>query len=249
MEILYICLAVLAGILLLAVCLVIFCPVRLMIRSDGDLRITLRVLGFKKRIFPEKEQLKFKMPKTNDPKKLLRAEKKRKKAELRLQRKEEKRLRKKNRKKQRKQAERAKEPKLNWTEQLRLILAMVKHIYDITKGKAKLKIRKLYLRISASDAAKTAIAYGLATQTVSYLLHWIDSHFMDIENEPGAVRVYADYSEKIPAADIDIQIKMPFLKGLKLVFAARSAYLDEKETSLRHAQIREAKKAEKENRT
>ena len=221
----WIALAIIAGILLLCIVLVIllllFGRVRIRITSKGGLRAVASILGIPVRVFPEEDKLEkpARPVRCRNPKKAL-------KRELRRQEKQQRAIEKARRKKERMQAKRRRKktrqskgvakklPAHPLVEMLSDLTGLIKKIYKVARKGLKFHIKKLHIYVATDDAAKTAVIYGVVTQSVSYLMHFIDTHLTNIRRDEGDLKVEADYHSQTPRADIDIVCSVRLYKIL-----------------------------------
>lgn len=227
-----IALTVVGGILLLLVALFAFGKAEIRIRAKKDFLVTLSVLGIRKKLISEKEDSPPKLTTCKNPKKVLRKERRRlKKLQRELER-EKKKAEKKRLKKEKKKRKKQNQPKMSWKAKLEMVLALLKVIVQKTKGKFRLHLKKLQIAVATPDAARTAITYGIATQSVSYFLTWVDQSLIEIDAEDGAVNVYADFEKNETVAEIDLSCKIPLWRGLFIGIALLNAYRKEKQNAL-----------------
>ena len=137
--------------------LLLFARVRVLISYNGDIRCAVQYLPFRFALYPRKRR------------------KKRKKAKKKGKR-SSRALKKQGRGKP---ASRPKRP-LGLSD-IRLLLRLFANVLgkalDDARRHVRIRIKRLYLSVGgASDAARAAIEYGLATQAVSYFLALLDDN-------------------------------------------------------------------------
>ena len=225
MKILLIVLAVLAALLILLLLLLLFGSASIRITYREQLRVVLKVLGLRFRLYPEKT------PTT--------------KAELRRQakRKRRKRLRKQEKRLRRQEQKASGEPIPNLPENLQMIWSLVRLARRKIKGKLFIRAYRFHIRIATGDAAKTAILYGATVGAAAPLLQWIHADFNPIERGRGDMSIEPDYLAEKSSVDIDLELGMRLFRGLIVAVALLSAYRDEKELAIRKARRRIARKA------
>ena len=231
---LQIALSIIGGILLL-ILLALFCgSARVRLTLDGDVAVSISVLGIRKRLFPRAASNKTlrDVADCRDPERLLRKEeKKRQKAAAKVLKKERKR------KKKGEAAESAQKPAPapNLKENLDMVLALIKRAYTLTKGKIGIEFRKMHLFVATKDAAQTAILYGIVLQASSYLLQWVEDHFHHISRKDGDVTVEPDFLSETPSAELDIRLSVRLFRAIGIGLGMFRAYLAERKRARRRA--------------
>lgn len=225
MKILLIVLAVLAALLVLLLLLLLLGSAGIRIIYRGQLRVVLKVLGLRFRLYPEK---------TPRGRAALRREAKRKKRKRR--RRAEKRLR-------RRQRAAAGEPTPGLPENLRMITALVRLAVQKTRGHIRIRVRRFHIRIATGDAARTAILYGAAVGAAAPLLQWLHSDYNAIERGDGDMTIEPDYLAQKSDAEVDIELGMRLIRGLMIAVSLFSAYRGEKELAIRRTRSRLARRA------
>ncbi len=219
--------------------------------TSDQIRVIASICGFRFTIYPDKKDIPRKKPKNlakcRNPEAVLRRE-------LRRQ---ERRKAKAERKKQR-AAERAKKrnekkigipqkycPVPNLKENLEMVLALLKKFYTRTKGKIKIKIKKLHIRVATDDAAQTAMLYGVAVQLVSYLIGYVETNYTKVERRDGDLSVEPDFTKNESSADIDIIFRAKVWRAILIAVDMVDAYDKEKKIAYRKAAIRRQAKRNK----
>ncbi len=237
-----IALSVLGGILLLLILLICFGAVSARVTYEGELTVRISVFGFSKTVYPRKSAEKPLQDVAGaNPKKLLKAEEKRR----RRAEKEAARKRKQQAKKEQAQAKKTgAEPKPNLKENLDMILAILKRAYSLTKGKVRVEFRKMHLRVATGDAASTAILYGVILQTVAYLLQWTQDHFNEIRRREGDMTVEPDYLSDQPSFELDLRLRIVGFRAVGIALKMLHTYQVEKRRAKLRAKKRILKAAE-----
>lgn len=249
MHPLLIVLMALGGLLLLILLLLIFGHARIRIRCREKLRVTIRVCGIPYTLVSDsepKEKDGRDLSRCYNPDAVLRRELRRQK---RLARKaEKKRLRaeakaaRRAKKKKELAVKHAKKPTPNLKEKLDMILALLQKLYAQTQGKLTLKVKRMHLYVGTGDAAQTALLYAAILQSATFLLQWIQLHFMRIKRREGAMIIEPDYTSGKTHADIDIICSIRLIRAVKLGVAMLLAYRKEKSLADRRAKRRVALK-------
>ena len=120
---------------------------------------------------------------------------------------------KKKEKKVRKEADKAKKAELKKQGKLKkkplgdiisLILALVKTAVSIFAKHLRVRVARLHISVATGDAAKTAITYGMISQSASYIAALLDSTGTLRYPARSDVDIHADYLSEKTAADIEI---------------------------------------------
>lgn len=176
----------------------------LIIKYSDDLGLLVRVCGIKIKILPRKS--KKVRPRDYTPKKIAKREEKAKK-------KAEKAEAKKKAKKAQKDADKAKKAELkkqgklkerSLGETISLISALVKTAVGRCAKHLRVRVARLHISVATGDAAKTALAYGAISQSVSYIAALLDSTGTLRYPTRADVDVHADYLSEKTSADIEI---------------------------------------------
>ena len=209
---------------------------------------------------PKKEKKPKKLEKCKNPEKVLRRELKRQerkaaraaRKKARLAEQKRKRALKRASKKQKKKLRREQEaqrgktpPKPNVAENLEMILTLLKKLYAVTRGKFKLRLRRMYIAVGTGDAAKTAIQYGIIVQSVSYILNFLNAYLTPMKKKDGEVEVYPDYTASKTKVDVDIVCSVKIRSLIAIGANMSLAFLSARSKALKKALLREKRKAEK----
>ncbi len=240
MIVLWIVLAIIALIALI----ILFGNVGIRIVCREKLRVVASVCGIRFTLVSDKdpkEQAPRDLTKCRNPKAVL-------KKELKRQRKEAKKAEKRRIKAERKAAKKAERkaeaaaqnlPTPNLKENLDMILALIKKLYRETKGHIRIYVRRLHITVGSDDAAKTAILYGVAVQSVTYICSIIDKGFNRIRRHDGDMTVMPDYVSGQSSADIDLTCKVKIRRLIGSGLRMLMAYRKEKGRALKRATLRQ----------
>ena len=224
------------GIVALLALLLIFGTAKIRIVCQEKLRVVASVCGIRFTLISDKEDPPKKEAKNlarcRNPDALLKKELRRQqkeaaKAERRRKRAEKKAARK-AKKKQLAAATGKAAPTPNLKENLDMILALLKKLYRETRGKIRIRFRKMHITVGTEDAAKTAILYGVIMQSAAYLLQFVESNFTHIERHDGDMTVEPDYLSTQCRADIDIICSVKLRRAIKIGIGMLFAYRNEK---------------------
>lgn len=243
---LWIILAVVAFLILV----ILLGGIQLRIICRESLTVRVGVLGIHYTLISDKKKRKKKQKTLTDCRDpdaaLRREEKRRKKAQLKAEKKRKK-AEKKARKKAKKQSKQktAKAPSPNLRENLAMIRALLKKLYETTHGRVKLRVRSMHIRVGCEDAAATAILYGVILQSASYILSFIEAKFTHVSRKEGAISISPDYISGHTTADIDIAVSIKFRHAIRLGVTMLLAYAKESRAARKKALLRTMKKMEK----
>ena len=250
MIVLWIVLGVVLGLLILATLAFLLGKAKVRIVCNGGVRVVASILGIRFTLYPKKEQDDREKKSLRRCKNPVRALQKELAQQEKLVRKKLKALQKAKRKAAKKKKLRAKkgQPDPNLKENLQMILALLKKLYEYTHGNVKIKVNRMHVAVGAEDAAEAAIRYGVIVQLSAYILEFIETKFNHIERKDGAIEIKPDYLSESITADIDIAcgVKIPHL--VKMMLGMYSSYKKERRLALKKAKLR-AKADAKANKT
>ncbi len=239
------------GVILLSAVLILFVGnASFRIISSDKLRVVASICGFRFTLYPDKRK-EPKKPKNlarcRNPEAILRRELRRQ------QRAKEKAERKKARAARRAAKRNEKKigvpqqycPTPNLKDNLEMILALVKRFYQKTRGKIKIKIKKLHIRVAADEAAHTALLYGVAVQLVSYIIGYVETNYTAVQRGEDDLSVVPDYTSSECSANIDIVFSAKIWRALLILVDMVEAYDKEKKIAYRKAAIRRREKRNK----
>ncbi len=195
-----------------------------------EVTVRLRVLCFKLRLVPAKK--KKVDPKDYTPKKFRRMLEKKRKKELKKWQKRQLKKQKKQQKKADKEAERqavkngAAPTKQQRTllDNLGLIKAILDDIPPRFLRRLQVKLSRIIVTVASDDAAKTAVMYGAAAQTVAYIVAFLDQ-MSRLKYAPEAeVAVNADFLAEKPSADVKISVAVRVWHILDILLEAVKIY-------------------------
>ncbi len=244
MKLLWIILAIVAGLLLLILLLLLLGKASIRIIHRKKLRVILTVCGIPFPLLSEKKEKEPHLRRCQNPNRIWKLEQKRAKKAKKKALKKQKRAAEKAAKKKAEQAVSKKAPKPNLRENISMVLALIKELYRQTKGKLNIRVDTLRLAIAAKDAGEAAILYGAAVQGAAYLCQWIEEHFTHIERDMDSMQIYPDFSAQKTEFEIDLSCELRLGSALSIALGMRNAYRREKRIALKKAKRRLAKKFE-----
>lgn len=195
---------------------VLFLKVRLCLIFENDLVVRIKILLFNIDLFPKKQK-KLK-PSDYSLKKLERKQKK---------------LAKKQKKKQpQEKIEPQPTAKPAKAEKIKDVLDIVKIVLENVMspfGKyLKVEIIKLYVRIGTDDAARTALVYGLVSQTASYIIGLL-SHLTNVDiKKKNSINISPDFLSETSEAAINITLGLRGWHALVLATKFFMGYIKHK---------------------
>lgn len=164
---------IIAGCILLFFLFILFVHVYIHIEVSDEFRMSIRVLGIPLFVQPKEPKIKprmytLKKIRKRDAEAAKREEEKRK---AKAARDPEEEARKKAEKKARKAQKKAYRPALS--DQISLICDVLKLFCSKFFGKMHIRFAKVHVRIGAKDAMQAAVVYGVANQSVQYLVKFL----------------------------------------------------------------------------
>ncbi len=236
---------IILGVLLVTAVLLLFVGnASIRIVTEKELRVLISICGIRFTIYPDKKNAQKKpknLAKCHNPEAILRRELRRQqKAHIKAARKKLRAI---------KRAARRSEKKIgipkqycpvpNLKENLEMVLALAKKLYRKTRGKVKIKINKLHIRVATNDAAHTALFYGVVLQLLSYIIGFIESKYTRIQRKDGDLAVEADYTTSECSADLDLVLSAKIWRAIIIIIEMIDAYDAEKKKTYRKAALRE----------
>lgn len=222
----YILLGILLALILLTVGLMLL-RATVTLEYRDEVSITLQVLFIKIKLLPKKK--KRVNYKKFTPKKLRRLLAKKHKKELKKWNKSQaKKLKKAQKKQKLKEAEQKGgkvQNKRSLSESIGLIKALLEVIPARLLHHLTVKLARLNIVVASNDAAKTALMYGAVSQTVAYIVAFLDQMtHLKYAPEP-EVSVSADFLAEKPTADIKLSISLRVWHLFDLLILAVKEYV------------------------
>ncbi len=242
-------LIILGVILVAAVLILLVGNAKIRIVSQDQLRAFITICGIRYSVYPDKEDVPKKprnLARCHNPEAVLRRELKRR------QRIAAKAARKKIRAAKRSAKRTEKKvgvppkycPVPNLKENLEMILELAKKLVKTTRGKVKIKLKKLHIRVATDDAAQTALLYGVVIQLISYLFGFVEENYASIQRHDGDLVVEPDYNNSECSADIDLVFQAKLWRAILIVVEMENARDLEKKRAYRKAALREREQAD-----
>ncbi len=200
-----------------------------------EVTLRLRVLFINLKLVPAKK--KKVDPKDYTPRKFRRMLAKKRKKELKKWQKRQLKKQKKEAKKQKKKADKAAEQeairngtakpksKRSLLDNLGLIKAILDDIPPRFLRHLKVKLSRIVIVVASDDAAKTAIMYGAVSQTVAYIVAFLDQ-MSRLKYAPDAeVDVIANFLAEKPTANVKISVAVRVWHIFDILLAAVKVYI------------------------
>ena len=222
-------LIIIGAILVAAVLIFFFGNAKIRVITKDQIRVVASVCGISFTIYPDKKDAPKKprnLARCRNPEAVLRRDLKRQ------QRAKEKAERKKLRA-ARRAAKRAEKkigipqkycPVPNLKENLEMVLALLKKFYYKTRGKIKIKVNRLHIRVSTDDAAHTAILYGIVAQLVYRIVVYVEENYTALQRRDGDLLVEPDYASSECSADIDVVLSAKIWRVISIFIDMSNAY-------------------------
>lgn len=241
---------ILGAILVSAVLIFFFGNAKLRVVSKDRIRVVASVCGISFTIYPDKKDAPKKpknLARCRNPEAVLRRELKRQqRAKEKAERKKEKAAKRAAKRSEKKIGIPQKYcPVPNLKENLEMILALLKKFYHKTRGKIRIKVNKLHIRVSADEAAHTAILYGVVAQLVYRIVAYVEDNYTAIERRDGDLSVDPDYASSECSAEVDIVFSAKIWRAIFIFIDMVNAYDAEKKIAYRKAALRKRDKRNK----
>ena len=237
---------IILGVILITAVLLFFlgnASIRIVNQQD-KLRVLISICGIQFTVYPDKKD-KPQKPKNlaqcRNPEKVL-------KRELRRRQKAAEKAARKKIRDAKKAAKRAEKkigipkqycPVPNLKENLEMVRELAKKLVRKTRGKVRVRINKLHIRVASNDAAHTALLYGVVIQLVSYLIGYVERNYTSIERHDGDLAVEPDYTTSECSASIDLLFTAKIWRAVIIIIEMVEAYDAEKKRTYRKAALRE----------
>ncbi len=172
-------------VILFLICLIPFLRVRLCLAYDEDLTVKLKILFIPYTLFPQKQ-------------KRIRAK------DFSIKKLQKKQKKQKTKKSTKKAKEETKDKNKNINEILELIKIILDNVLSPFGRYLKLEIAKIHVKIGTDDAAKTAVYYGLASQSVAYIVEFLSNLTNVSVKSKKSISVVPDFASDKSDAIINI---------------------------------------------
>ena len=190
-------------IVLLLIVALFFVRIKFDIILESDILVRLNILGIKIPLYPAKEKrIDAKKFKKGYPKeKEQTADKKTKKKKSYVSTNEE---------------------KIPLGDKISTLLSLIKVLLSRFFKHLRLDISKIIVVVGTSDAATTAITYGIISQSVAYLLEFLDQNLTISKKRSGEINVLCDFTSNNTLYDVYISASLNIWQildiGISLVY-------------------------------
>lgn len=186
-------------IILFLICLIPFLRVRLCLAYNKELTVKLKVLFLPITLFPQKQ-------------KKIRA----KDYSIKSLQKKQKKQKTKKKQKTEKPKEEPQKTGEKITEILDLVKIILNNVLSPFGRYLKLEIAKIYVSIGTDDPAKTAVYYGLASQSVAYIVEFLSNVTNVSVKNKKSISVVPDFTSESSDAVINITFGLRVWHALSL---------------------------------
>lgn len=158
------------GVIVVLLSMLMLIRLRLVIESDDNLILSLKVLWLTFHIFPSSKQMKKIHLRDYEIKRVRKMKEKARKKQRKLMLKAE---RKKSSQNFSEDSAETNEEKSDVIGIIKLVFAVLKDVQSTVIGYIGLDLERIYIVVSSEDAANTAILYGAVAQSVNFLLEFL----------------------------------------------------------------------------
>ena len=186
------------GAIVLLIALILSMKINLIVSYNNSIKVSLRFLFIKIKLFPKNEK----------------SAKDRRKA--------------KKKKKTEAQPKPDEQEEVNGPSIVKVIWEIretVHNLYRRCMGLLHIRFARLNVEIGCEDAAKTALVYGTVTQSVAYLIEYLDT-ISNVEiSKLSQINIQSNFISRKSKAEAKIILYIRVISGIKLLFSALKAYL------------------------
>ena len=186
------------GAIVLLIALILSMKINLIVSYNNSIKVSLRFLFIKIKLFPKNEK----------------SAKERRKA--------------KKKKKTEAQPKPDEQEEVNGPSIIKVIWEIretVHNLYRRCMGLLHIRFARLNVEIGCEDAAKTALVYGTVTQSVAYLIEYLDT-ISNVEiSKLSQINIQSNFISRKSKAEAKIILYIRVISGIKLLFSALKAYL------------------------
>ena len=191
------------GVILLLITALFFVRIKFDIILKNDILVRLNILGIKIPLYPSKE-------KKVKPQKFKKGYPKEKETQN-------------SSKPQKKQTASVKdEEKIPLGDKISTVLSLIKLLFSRFFKHLRLDVSKIIVIVGTNDAATTAITYGIISQSVVYLLEFLDNNLRISKKRDGEINVLCDFTAESTVYDVFISASLNIWQildiGISLVY-------------------------------
>ncbi len=114
-------------------------------------------------------------------------------------------------------------------EKIDTVLALVKLLFSRFFKHLRLDVSKILITVGGEDAAKAAITYGIVSQSVVYLLEYLDKHLKISKKRNGEINVTCDFTSESTVYDISLSASLSVWQILDIGISLAYNYLKGKD--------------------
>lgn len=178
------------------------------IECNSDITANLRILCIKFALYPKNK-------KNPNPKKFTKGYPKEKK---------EKAVPKRSLKKSRKSTN-----DVSVGEKIDTVVSLVKILFSRFFKHLRLDVSRILISVGGEDAAKTAITHGIISQSVAYLLDFLDNRIKISKKRKGQINVFCDFTSETVTYDISISASLSAWQLLDIAISLAYNYFKGKD--------------------
>ncbi len=189
--------------IILAILLCIFMlPIKVNLTYNGGIRASLKFFFFRFQIIPKKNKKRMSKKEFNE---------------------EVKKSKKNKVKKQKKNAQKTVKTRKYSADDIPFYFELIKDFlaktYNSVRRGLTVKIKSINVVVGTDDAAKTAIAYGVISQSVAYLLQFLDSIAKVSKTKSSKISVTSDFLSDQTDFDFNIDISWKLWRALFILLS------------------------------
>ena len=190
---------IILGIILLIILALLFLRIKIDIILKDEILIRLNILGIKIQLYPknEKKVSPKKFKKGYPPKKEKGSEKGHDDSE-----------------KPQKDDE-----KIPLNEKISTLISLIKLFFSNLFKYLRLDVSKIIVTVGGKDAAACAISYGVISQSIAYLLEFLDNHMKIHKKRRGKINVLCDFTAEDTTYDIFISASLNVWQILDIIIS------------------------------
>ena len=114
-------------------------------------------------------------------------------------------------------------------EKISVIIKLLGLLFSRFFKHLRLDVSKILITVGGDDAASTAIIYGIVSQSVAYLLEYLDSHLKISKKRKGEIDVRCDFTSENTVFDIKLSASLSVWQILDIAITLAYNYLKGKD--------------------
>lgn len=199
---------IIAGIFAFLIC-ISFLRVHIDITCNEDISAILRILCIKFALYP-------KTKKRINPKKFAKGYPKEK-------------VKNSDKSEEKKKTKQKKVTDISLGEKIDTVISLVKILFSRFFKHLRLDVSKIIISVGGEDAAKTAITYGVVSQSVAYLLEFLDNRLKISKKRTGQINVFCDFTSEDVTYDISLSASLSVWQLLDIAISLAYNYFKGKD--------------------